>query len=66
MVVELGPEVRAWGILPGGPSGNPGSPYYDNGVDDWLAGRAHPLLFLKSAEESGPDVVARTSLRGAR
>ncbi|MGD1009619.1 MAG: penicillin acylase family protein [Candidatus Aminicenantales bacterium] len=66
MVVELGPEVQAWGILPGGPSGNPGSPYYDSGVDDWLAGRAHPLLFLKSAEEAGPDVVAKTSLRGAK
>jgi penicillin amidase len=66
MVVELGPEVRAWGILPGGPSGNPGSRYYDAGVDDWVAGRVHPLLFLKSAEESGPDVVAKTSLRGAK
>jgi len=66
MVVELGPEVRAWGILPGGPSGNPGSSYYDSGIDDWVAGRAHPLLFLKSAGESSPDVVAQTVLRGAK
>jgi penicillin amidase len=66
MVVELGPEVRAWGILPGGPSGNPGSRYYDAGVDDWVAGRVYPLLFLKSADEPQPAVVARTTLRGGK
>ncbi len=66
MVVELGPEVRAWGILPGGASGNPGSRYYDTGVDDWVAGRIYPLLFLKSADDAQPGVVARTLLRGAK
>ncbi|HVP91178.1 MAG TPA: penicillin acylase family protein [Terriglobales bacterium] len=66
MVVELGSEVKAWGILPGGASGNPGSRYYDTGVDDWVAGRIYPLLFLKSADDAQPGVVARTVLRGVR
>ena len=66
MVVELGPEVRAWGILPGGASGSPGSRYYDTGVDDWVAGKIYPLLFLKSADDPQPGVVARTVMRGAR
>jgi len=66
MVVELGPEVKAWGILPGGPSGNPGSRYYDSGVDDWVAGKIYPLLYLRSANESEPGVVARTVLRGGK
>jgi penicillin amidase len=66
MVVELGAEVRAWGIMPGGPSGNPGSRYYDAGVDDWVAGKIYPLLFLKSADEANPGIVARTSLGGAK
>ena len=43
MVVELGPETKAWGIFPGGQSGNPGSKYYDNMVNDWLAGKYYAL-----------------------
>lgn len=47
MVVELGPEVKAYGIYPGGQSGNPGSKYYDNMIDDWNAGELYPLWFMR-------------------
>ena len=47
MVVELGPEIKAYGIYPGGQSGNPGSPFYDNMIDDWNAGDLYPLWFIK-------------------
>ena len=63
-VVALGPEVKAWGIYPGGQSGNPGSPFYDNALDDWLAGKTYELLFLKAPEEKNPKVVSRTTMRG--
>lgn len=43
MVVELGERPRAWGVLPGGPSGNPASVYYDAGVADWAKGRYYEL-----------------------
>jgi penicillin amidase len=66
MVVELGPEVKAWGIYPGGQSGNPGSKFYDDMVDDWLAGKPDELVFLKSAGEPHPGIVARTTLRGGK
>jgi len=66
MVVELGPEVKAWGIYPGGQSGNPGSRYYDDMVDDWLATKPDELIFLKSADEPNPGIVARTTMRGAK
>jgi penicillin amidase len=66
MVVELGPEVRAWGIYPGGQSGNPGSKFYDDFVDGWLAGKPSELVFLKSADEPHPQVVARTTMRGGK
>jgi penicillin amidase len=66
MVVELGPEVRAWGIYPGGQSGNPGSKFYDDMVDDWLAGKPDKLIFLRSADEPHPGIVARTTLRGGK
>ena len=62
MVVELGPEVRAWGIYPGGQSGNPGSLYYDNMVDDWVDGRAYELLFLKKPDDDNPRIAGKTLL----
>ncbi|RMF03386.1 MAG: hypothetical protein D6772_02205, partial [Bacteroidetes bacterium] len=50
MVVSLEQPVRAWGILPGGASGNPGSPNYDAGIEEWAQGAYHVLPFW-----SGPD-----------
>ncbi|MCB0554697.1 MAG: penicillin acylase family protein [Phaeodactylibacter sp.] len=47
MVVALGDEVEAYGIYPGGQSGNPGSAYYDNMIDDWVAGEYYKLYFMK-------------------
>ncbi len=47
MVVQLGPELKAWGIYPGGQSGNPGSKNYDNMVDEWKNGELFPLWFMK-------------------
>jgi len=46
--VELGPEIKAYGLYPGGQSGNPGSPFYDNMIDDWNAGELYPLWFIKN------------------
>lgn len=66
MVVELGPEVRAWGNYPGGQSGNPGSRFYDDRVDDWAAGRPYELVFLKSADEPNPRIAGRTLMRGGK
>ena len=43
MVIELGDRPRGWGALPGGAAGNPGSKYYDNGFEEWAAGRYHEL-----------------------
>lgn len=48
MIVEMAERPKALGIYPGGQSGNPGSKYYDNFIDDWAAGKYHELLFLKN------------------
>lgn len=53
MVVELGDEINAWGVYPGGQSGNPSSPFFDNMVDQWAAGKYYKLNFLKSPEAIG-------------
>lgn len=55
MVVELGPEPNAYGVYPGGQSGNPGNPRFDNMIDPWAAGQYFRLNYLKRGE-SAPDV----------
>jgi penicillin amidase len=58
IIIELDPSgVKAWGHYPGGQSGNPGSPYYDNMVDAWANGEYFELLFLKSSEEENERVI---------
>ena len=46
MIVEMSSPPSALGIYPGGQSGNPGSRYYDNFIDDWAKGEYHSLHFL--------------------
>lgn len=48
MVVELGPEVKGYGVYPGGASGNPGSPNYDSMIDPWRTGELYELNFMKA------------------
>lgn len=50
MIVEMTSPPTGLGIYPGGQSGNPGSKYYDNFIDDWAAGKYHTLNFLQSSE----------------
>ncbi|MFA5668711.1 MAG: penicillin acylase family protein [Balneolaceae bacterium] len=47
MIVELGPEVKGYGVYPGGASGNPGSPDYDSMVETWRTGGFFELKFMK-------------------
>ncbi|MEZ0612462.1 penicillin acylase family protein [Fibrella sp. WM1] len=49
MVVEVGPEPKAYGIYPGGQSGNPGSTHYDDMLPNWQTGQLRPLRYLTSA-----------------
>ena len=51
MVVELGPTVRAWGTYPGGQSGNPASPRYDDRIAEWTRGGLSALRFPPAASE---------------
>lgn len=51
MVVQLGTPVEAYGVYPGGQSGNPGSPFYESMVDQWAAGQYNRLQFLQSPNQ---------------
>ncbi|MBK8492359.1 MAG: penicillin acylase family protein [Saprospirales bacterium] len=57
MVVEMGPEIRAYGVYPGGQSGNPGSFYYDNFLETWTQGLYYPLFFMESPEDRKQEVL---------
>jgi penicillin G amidase len=58
MVVALGKDVKAYGVFPGGESGNPGSFYYDDMLDTWSNGKLNELLFLKSKTETSKRIKA--------
>ncbi|HWB91088.1 MAG TPA: penicillin acylase family protein [Puia sp.] len=47
MIVHLTTPIEAYGIYPGGESGNPGSPYYDTFVDKWAAGKYNTLWVMR-------------------
>ena len=44
--------IKAWGVYPGGQSGNPGSRYYDNLVPAWTEGKYYRLHFPHSPSET--------------
>lgn len=52
MVVELGDEIKAYGLFPGGQSGNPGSPFYATDLEKWVEGKYNELFFMKNAEDN--------------
>jgi penicillin amidase len=63
MVVELGKEMKARGVYPGGQSGNPGSAFYDNAINDWVQGNYYELYFMQSPADATPKKHMLTSLR---
>jgi len=62
MVVELGPEPRAFGLYPGGQSGNPASPLYMNMLEKWEKGELNELLYLKSPEDNNSRLTSTWTL----
>lgn len=67
MVVELDKNwPKAYGLYPGGQSGNPGSPYYDNMVDKWAKGELNELLFMKTKDEKSSRIVSTTKVIGKK
>lgn len=56
MIVHLTPETEAYGLYPGGQSGNPGSRFYDSFVDTWAAGRYYRLWVMRKGDTANPRV----------
>jgi penicillin amidase len=62
MIVALGRSVKAYGIFPGGESGNPGSFYYDDMVDTWSSGKLNELVYLQSKDEKSERIISKWEL----
>jgi penicillin amidase len=61
MVISLTAKTEAYGVYPGGQSGNPGSKYYDNFVDEWAAGKYYSLWMMTKEEVGDKRVMAKMS-----
>lgn len=57
--------VKAWGVYPGGQSGNPGSPFYENLLQSWANGKYFRLHFPHGINETAPYAFSRTTFKPA-
>lgn len=67
MVVSLEKTgVTAWGVYPGGQSGNPGSPYYNNLIQLWEAGNYLKFVFVPKADHMKGKELATITLNPSK
>lgn len=52
MIVSLTEKTEAYGVYPGGQSGNPGSRFYDDFIDYWAEGKYYPLWMMTANEQN--------------
>ena len=50
--LSLSEKTEAFGVYPGGQSGNPGSKYYDNFIDYWVEGKYYSLWLMTIDEQN--------------
>ena len=60
MVVQMGKEIEAYGVYPGGQSGNPGSPNYASYLQHWVDGKYYRLLFLPNSPAQSSTQITHT------
>ncbi len=66
MVVSLEKNgINAWGVYPGGQSGNPGSPYYNNLLNLWTQGKYVKFKFTSESEKMKGKELATITLNPA-
>lgn len=66
MIVQLSSPAEAYGVYPGGQSGNPGSKYYDNMIDDWVKGKYYKLWYMREGDRTDKQVKWVMRMEGRR
>jgi penicillin G amidase len=56
MIVHMTDKTEAYGVYPGGQSGNPGSKYYDDYVNTWAEGKYNELWFMRAGDRGDKKV----------
>lgn len=56
MIVQMTTPTEAYGVYPGGQSGNPGSKFYDDYIDNWVAGKYNKLWFMRDGDRTDKNV----------
>jgi penicillin amidase len=56
MIVHLTTPTEAYGVFPGGQSGNPGSRFYDNDVTAWVEVRYNKLWFMRQGDRTDKNI----------
>lgn len=59
MIVQMGNPITAYVNYPGGQSGDPGSRYYDDFMDDWVRGKYYPVHLLTAGDTASAFVKYR-------
>ena len=63
MIVDLNPNgVKAYGVYPGGQSGNPASSYYEDMIDVWAAGNYFDLNLMHQPNENPDNILIQQVL----
>ncbi|MCE2789944.1 MAG: penicillin acylase family protein [Saprospiraceae bacterium] len=66
MVVSLEDSIQAWGVYPGGQSGNPVSPYYKNMITTWKNGEYFHINLYETPESLRSRATQLVSLHPAK
>lgn len=66
MIISLEDEPFAWGIQPGGQSGNPGSYFFNNQTENWSTGNYYDWIILKSENEINNRIRIEQRIQPAR
>ncbi len=56
MIVQLSAQTEAYGVYPGGQSGNPGSKFYDDYINNWVEGKYHKLWFMREGDRTDKNI----------
>ena len=59
MIVAPGVKGEAYGVYPGGQSGNPGSKFYANFINQWAGGKYYKLHLFHSKNETEHVILAK-------
>jgi penicillin G amidase len=59
MVIHLTKPIEAYGVYPGGQSGNPGSKFYENFIDTWATGKYFTLWMMHENESSDKRIIGQ-------